>query len=57
MSRLFDQLIDMGATDEEVEELYKELQFVFENPFDGAINEAIALRQCAYIEPMEKTLQ
>lgn len=53
MAKLFDQLTAANVTDEEIEELYHDLQFVFENPFDNAINEAITLRQCAYIEPVQ----
>lgn len=48
--KLFDQLTAANVTNEEIEELYRDLQFVFENPFDEAINEAISVRKCAYIE-------
>ncbi len=50
MAKLFDQLTAADVTDEEIEELYRDLQFVFDSPFDNAINEAITLRQCSYIE-------
>ena len=48
--RLFDQLSAANASDDEIEELYNDLKFVFDNPFDDAINEAIKVRQCSYIE-------
>ena len=47
--KLFDQLTAANVTDEEIEELYMDLQFVFENPFDDEINLAMA-RNCVYIE-------
>lgn len=47
--KLFDQLTSANVTDGEIEELYRDLQFVFENPFDDEINAAIA-RKCSYVE-------
>ena len=47
--KLFDQLTQANATDEEIEELYRDLQFVFDNPFDTEITLALN-RNCAYIE-------
>jgi hypothetical protein len=38
------------VTESEVEELYNDLKFVFENPFDSLIEEAVHQRNCAYIE-------
>lgn len=48
--KLFDQLTAANASDEEIEELYLDLRFVFENPFDAAIEEAMHQRGAAYIE-------
>jgi len=51
--KLFHQLTEANVSDEEIEELYVDLRFVFENPFDEAINEAIHQRGAAYIEQSE----
>ena len=48
--KLFEQLTAANVTDEEIEDLYKDLQFVFDSPFDNAIDEAINVRKCAYVE-------
>ena len=48
--KLSDQLTAAQVSDDEIEELFADLQFVFENPFDDKINEAISQRQCSYIE-------
>ena len=53
--KLFDQLTAANVSDEEIEELYMDLRFVFENPFDVAINEAIHQRGAAYIEQSQPT--
>ena len=47
--KLFDQLTSANATDAEIEELYQDLRFVFENPFDDEINLALS-RKCVYVE-------
>ena len=51
--RLFDQLNSANATDDEIEELYNDLKFVFDNPFDAAIHEAINVRQCSYVDQLQ----
>ena len=48
--KLFDQLTAADVADEEIEELYHDLRFIFENPFDTAINEATSKRGASYIE-------
>jgi len=48
--KLFEQLTASNVTDEEIEDLYNDLKFVFDSPFDNAIDEAIKVRKCAYIE-------
>ena len=53
--KLFDQLTAAEASDDEIEELYMDLRFVFDNPFDAAINEAIHQRGAAYIEQARPT--
>ena len=50
--KLFDQLAATNATDEEIEELYQDLCFVFENPFDDEINLALS-RKCVYVEQIQ----
>ena len=51
--KLFDQLTEANVSDEEIEELYADLRFVFDNPFDDIINEAIHQRGATYIEQSE----
>lgn len=48
--RLINQLTASDATEDEIKELYEDLRYIFENPFDCSINEAISQRGCAYIE-------
>ncbi len=48
--RLFNQLYESNVTDEEVAELFDDLKFVLENPFDAQIEEATSIRGCAYVE-------
>ena len=48
--KLFDQLTEANVANEEIEELYEDLRFIFENPFDAAINDAIHNRGALYIE-------
>lgn len=47
---LCQQLFDANATDEEIAELYNDLKYIFDAPFDELINEAVNKRGCAYIE-------
>ena len=39
-----------GVTDAEIEELFSDLTFIYNNPFDAEIEKAIAVRGCAYVE-------
>jgi len=48
--KLMNQLTAANASDDEIMELYVDLQFIYDNPFDEAIEEAITVRRCAYIE-------
>ncbi len=48
--KLFDQLTEANVANEEIEELYEDLRFIFESPFDAAINDAIRNRGALYIE-------
>jgi len=48
--KLFDQLTEADVSDDEIEELYHDLQFVFENPFDALIEEAVHRRGAVYVE-------
>ena len=47
--RLLNQLTASNCTDEEIKELYEDLQFIYDNPFDQIVNDAIQ-RGCAYVE-------
>jgi hypothetical protein len=38
----------------EIAELFEDLKYVFDNPFDPLINEAVTLRGCTYIETSEQ---
>ncbi len=48
--KLFDQLTEANVSDDDIEELYHDLQFVFESPFDAAIEDAMHRRGAIYIE-------
>ena len=48
--KLFGQLMEAKPSDEDIRELYDDLLYIFESPFDDKINEAIAHRGCVYIE-------
>lgn len=54
--RLFNNLRELNPTDDEIAELYEDLRYVFDSPFDNAINEAIIVRKCAYIEAAQPYL-
>lgn len=51
--RLLNQLTASNCTDEEIKELYEDLQFIYDNPFDKTVNDAIA-RGCAYVEVLQQ---
>jgi hypothetical protein len=44
------------VTESEIEELYSDLKFVFDNPFDALIEEAVVQRKCTYIELTDQML-
>ncbi len=55
--RLFNLLMSTSdITESEIEELFSDLKFVFENPFDTLIKEAVTSRKCTYIEVAEQTV-
>jgi len=47
--KLMGQLTASDATHEEIEELYYDLKFIFDNPFDVKITAAME-RGCIYID-------
>jgi len=47
--KLMGQLNASDATPDEIEELYQDLRFIFDNPFDSLISEAME-RGCVYID-------
>lgn len=54
--RLINQLTASNATEDEIAELYEDLAYIFKNPFDDAINEAIVARGANYIEAAQPYL-
>ena len=48
--KLINQLTASNASEDEIVELYVDLQFIYDNPFDEAIEDAITVRRCAYVE-------
>ena len=48
--KLFDQLMAAEASDDEIAELYNDLKYLFDAPFDELINEAVNKRGCVYME-------
>jgi len=54
--KLFNQLASANVSDDEIAELYQDLKFVFENPFDQLIKEAITLRGATYVEQSQQFL-
>ena len=48
--KLMNQLTAANVSDDEILELYMDLQFIYDNPFDKAIEDAISFRGCAYVE-------
>ena len=53
--RLFNLLMStLDVTESEIEELFSDLKFVFENPFDSLVEEAVTIRKCTYIEFAEQ---
>ena len=50
--KLMQQLNAADVSDEEIEALYADLQFIFDSPFDAEINLAVG-RGCAYVEQIQ----
>ena len=48
--KLINQLTAANASEEEILELFVDLQFIYDNPFDEAIENAVTVRRCAYVE-------
>lgn len=48
--KLINQLSAADVPEDEIMELYQDLQFIYDNPFDDAIEEAVTMRRCAYVE-------
>jgi len=55
--KLIQQLSAANVSEEEIMELYQDLQFIYDNPFDAEIEKAITIRKCSYVEvPQELQL-
>ena len=48
--RLLNQITAAEVTEEEIKELFDDLKFIYDNPFDETIRKAIAERCVAYVE-------
>lgn len=48
--KLFSLLIASNPADEDVADLYQDLKYIFETDFDSAIQEAVTVRGCTYLE-------
>ena len=48
--KLLNQITAADVTEEDIQELYDDLKFIYDNPFDETIKKAIAERCVAYIE-------
>jgi hypothetical protein len=48
--KLMGQLMAANVSEEEIAELYEDLGYIFANPFDTSINEAITTRGATYVE-------
>ena len=48
--KLMGQLMSANVSEVEIAELFEDLKYIFDNPFDCAINEAITLRGSTYVE-------
>lgn len=48
--KLFDEMLALNPTDEDIKNLYADLNHVFGSTFDEKINEAILNRGAVYIE-------
>jgi hypothetical protein len=52
--KLMGQLMAAEVSEDEIAELFEDLRYIFDNPFDTLINEAVTLRGCTYIETSEQ---
>ena len=49
--KLFNMLMSAPEiTESEIEDLFSDLKYVLENPFDPLIQEAVTCRNCTYVE-------
>ena len=48
--RLLNQITAAEVTEEEIKELFDDLKFIYENPFQETVEKAIVERAVAYIE-------
>jgi hypothetical protein len=49
--KLFNMLMSAPeVTESEIEDLFNDLKYVLENPFDALIQDAVSHRNCTYIE-------
>jgi hypothetical protein len=51
--KLFNQLVAAHPSENEITELYEDLRYVIESPFDTLIAEAVTNRGCAYIDQFQ----
>jgi len=54
--KLFNQLTAANVSEDEISELYEDLKYVFDNPFDILIDDAVTKRGCAYIEQPQQPM-
>jgi hypothetical protein len=52
--KLMGQLMAANVSEEEIAELYEDLKYVFDSPFDTAIGIAVDTRGCTYVEFAEQ---
>lgn len=48
--KLFDQLTAANVADDEIAELFEDLRYIFDAPFDELIKDAVSKRGCIYVE-------
>jgi hypothetical protein len=52
--KLFNQLSAAHCSEDEIAELYDDLKYIFDSPFDNELNVAITQRGCTYVEIAEQ---
>jgi hypothetical protein len=48
--KLMGQLMAANCSEEDIAELYEDLGYIFANPFDNKISEAVEFRGATYVE-------